>query len=195
MSSDYNTIGTLPLGFLASADGNYAPGASSGAGDVAAVFRPRGSTSEVASQINQTTRQDNPPSEEGGYSNSQAVLIDLGPYNERIEDLNPHLVNALRELVRQYRQKGVVAAAARNSPHPVVHRRAFARRPERAHRSANRSINALNQQFLNQQQQTGSLLNSQFQSILNNPGLSPADNAAITGQSQGAIASAFDSLA
>ena len=57
------------------------------------------------------------------------------------------------------------------------------------------SINALNQQFLNQQQQTGSTLNSQFQSILNNPGFSPADKAAITGQSQGAIASAFDSLA
>jgi len=56
------------------------------------------------------------------------------------------------------------------------------------------SINAQNQQFLNQQQQTGSLLNSQYQSILNNPGLSPADEAAVTGQSQGAIASAFDSL-
>jgi hypothetical protein len=56
------------------------------------------------------------------------------------------------------------------------------------------SINALNQQFLNQQQQTGNLLNSQYQSILNNPGLSPAQQAAITAQSQGSIASAFDSL-
>lgn len=34
----------------------------------------------------------------------------------------------------------------------------------------------------------------QFQSILNNPGLSPADQAAVTGQSQGALASSFDSL-
>jgi hypothetical protein len=56
------------------------------------------------------------------------------------------------------------------------------------------SINAMNQQFLNQQQQTGNLLSSQYQSILNNPGLSPADQAAITSQSQGSIASAFDSL-
>lgn len=56
------------------------------------------------------------------------------------------------------------------------------------------SINALNRQFLNQQQQTGSVLNSQFQNILNNPGLSPADKAAVTGQSQGALASAFNSL-
>ena len=56
------------------------------------------------------------------------------------------------------------------------------------------SINALNQQFLGQQQQVGNLLLPQFQSILNNPGLSPADKAAVTGQSQGALASAFDSL-
>src|SRR6266852_1715507 len=34
---------------------------------------------------------------------------DLGPNNERLEDLKPELVHALRELVRQYRQEGVVA--------------------------------------------------------------------------------------
>jgi len=56
------------------------------------------------------------------------------------------------------------------------------------------SIDALNQQFLGQQQQIGSTLLPQFQSILNNPGLSPADKAAVTGQSQGSLASAFDSL-
>src|SRR5579871_2682283 len=56
------------------------------------------------------------------------------------------------------------------------------------------NINALNQQFLGQQQQLGNTLVPQFQNILNNPGLSPADKAAVTGQSQGALASAFDSL-
>ncbi len=56
------------------------------------------------------------------------------------------------------------------------------------------SIDALNQQFLGQQQQIGNTLLPQFQSILNNPGLSPADKAAVTGQSQGSLASAFDSL-
>src|SRR5260370_1605159 len=56
------------------------------------------------------------------------------------------------------------------------------------------NIDALNQQFLGQQQQVGNLLLPQFQSILNNPGLSPADKAAVTEQSQGALASAFDSL-
>jgi hypothetical protein len=55
-------------------------------------------------------------------------------------------------------------------------------------------INALNQQLLGNQQQLGNLLVPQFQSILNNPGLSPADKAAVTGQSQGALASAFDAL-
>lgn len=56
------------------------------------------------------------------------------------------------------------------------------------------SLNSINQQFLGQQQQIGNLLLPQYQSILNNPGLSPADKAAVTGQSQGALASAFDSL-
>jgi hypothetical protein len=55
-------------------------------------------------------------------------------------------------------------------------------------------INALNQQLLGNQQQLGKMLVPQFQTILNNPGLSPADKAAITGQSQGALASAFDAL-
>ncbi len=43
------------------------------------------------------------------------------------------------------------------------------------------STNALNQQFTGQQQQIGNLLLSQYQNILNNPGLSAADQAAVTG--------------
>jgi hypothetical protein len=54
--------------------------------------------------------------------------------------------------------------------------------------------NELNQQLLGQQQALGGQLTSQYQNILNNPGYSPATQAAITGQSQGAVASAFDSL-
>lgn len=37
------------------------------------------------------------------------AAADLGPNNERLEDVKPKLVNALRELVRQYREEGVVA--------------------------------------------------------------------------------------
>jgi hypothetical protein len=39
----------------------------------------------------------------------QGTAPDLGPNNERLEDVKPELVHALRELVRQYRQEGVVA--------------------------------------------------------------------------------------
>jgi hypothetical protein len=35
--------------------------------------------------------------------------LDLGPNNERLEELRPDLVNALRELEVQYRQEGIVA--------------------------------------------------------------------------------------
>ena len=54
--------------------------------------------------------------------------------------------------------------------------------------------NALNQQLLAQQQSLGNQVGSQYQRLLNNPGYSAADKAAITGQSQGALASAFDAL-
>jgi hypothetical protein len=55
-------------------------------------------------------------------------------------------------------------------------------------------VNALNQQFAGQQQQIGNTLLPQYQDILNNPGLSAADRAAVTGQSQGALSSSYDAL-
>ena len=36
-------------------------------------------------------------------------VAELGPNNERLEDVKPELVHALQELVRQYRQEGIVA--------------------------------------------------------------------------------------
>jgi len=44
-------------------------------------------------------------------ANVQEALakLALGPNNERLEDLRPDLVNALRELEVQYRQEGIVA--------------------------------------------------------------------------------------
>jgi len=38
-----------------------------------------------------------------------APSVDLGPNNERLEDVKPEPVHALHELVRQYRQEGIVA--------------------------------------------------------------------------------------
>jgi hypothetical protein len=48
--------------------------------------------------------------------------------------------------------------------------------------------------LLGQQQALGSQVGAQYQNIANNPGYDAATQAAITGQSQGALASAFDSL-
>lgn len=55
-------------------------------------------------------------------------------------------------------------------------------------------IDALNQQLFGEREQARNLLLPQFQDILQKPGLSDAEKAAVTGQSQGALASAFDAL-
>jgi hypothetical protein len=94
------TIDTYGPGAIAPADGNAGSAAATVSGQTgmqAPHFRPRDLSSGNF-----------PPSEEGGYSDSSAAF-DLGPNNERLEDAKPELVNALRELVRQYRQEGVVA--------------------------------------------------------------------------------------
>jgi len=38
--------------------------------------------------------------------------VDLGPNNDALADVRPKLVNALRELVRQYREEGIAGAAS-----------------------------------------------------------------------------------
>ena len=50
--------------------------------------------------------EEQPRQQVAGATNA---LLDLGPNNERLEDLKPKLVHALRELVRQYREEGIVA--------------------------------------------------------------------------------------
>src|SRR6202166_2579721 len=45
----------------------------------------------------------------GSAQTGATSALDLGPNNERLEDLKPKLVHALRELVRQYREEGVTA--------------------------------------------------------------------------------------
>jgi hypothetical protein len=81
----YPTV-ELP-GSIAPADGNAGAGVAKG-------FSPAsGDAHEDATQ-------------KGGAT---TLGPDLGPNNERLEDLKPELVHALRELVRQYRQEGIVA--------------------------------------------------------------------------------------
>jgi hypothetical protein len=177
----------------------------------------------------------------------RALEPELGPNNERLEELKPKLVHALRELVRQYREEGIVARRheirrirqarlfwqglqyAWWNPNDMNWHLPFEQRSsdDRALEEMPRyqfvtnfyqgfglsfiavlsqdvpseltdqqlaGINALNQQLLGNQQQLGNSLAPQFQSIANNPGLSAADKAAVTSQSQGALGSAFDAL-
>ncbi len=64
--------------------------------------------SERAREISRYARNDGKEKGDRGTGYGTAP-IDLGPNNERLEDARPELVHALRELVRQYRQEGVVA--------------------------------------------------------------------------------------
>jgi hypothetical protein len=84
-------------GQIAPADGNYTP----------QVLTPiPSSTVSNDAATNQSPEQDSFRSE--GHAGA-TLPIDLGPNNERLEDVKPRLVHALRELVRQYREEGVVA--------------------------------------------------------------------------------------
>jgi hypothetical protein len=79
-------------GAIAPADGNLATG-------VAPALRS-GSAGLPAGDRGERRQQD---------AGATDAPVDLGPNNERLEDVKPELVHALRELVRQYRQEGVVA--------------------------------------------------------------------------------------
>jgi len=74
-------------GTIAPADGNSAAGVAPG-------FSPA------------SHEADEDAAQKGGATTPPP---DLGRNNERLEDVKPELVHALRELVRQYRQEGVVA--------------------------------------------------------------------------------------
>ena len=93
-------------GVIAPADGNVD---GNTANAVAQAFRP-----EAVSSPQSTANANGKNLTPEGVSYIDGVdgggePIDLGPNNERLEDVKPELVHALRELVRQYRQEGVVA--------------------------------------------------------------------------------------
>jgi len=88
-------------GAIAPADGNYAP--------LSVV------PSEPANRLTDALeeKRDSPdtagPRNDDGENAGAVAASDLGVNNERLEELQPRLVNALRELVRQYREEGVTA--------------------------------------------------------------------------------------
>src|ERR1700738_4636474 len=57
--------------------------------------------------LNGASRQQGP--RRGSGQAGAPAALDLGANNERLEDLRPKLVHALRELVRQYREVGITA--------------------------------------------------------------------------------------
>src|SRR5580693_7154317 len=96
-------------GEIVPADGNYAPS------PVALASSPAGF---VGTDAAQNRRQDAGATDRDDFDDllnqqantgAAATPLDLGPNNERLEDINPKVVHALRELVRQYREEGVVA--------------------------------------------------------------------------------------
>jgi hypothetical protein len=91
---------------IAPADGNAA---SQGAASREGLLRPSGAGRDSLTRPNGALARDDRPGESGGEGKNGAAVADLGPNNERLEELQPKLVNALRELVRQYREEGVVA--------------------------------------------------------------------------------------
>jgi hypothetical protein len=93
-------------GEIAPADGNYTPqmitpipSAAGGDDSSRLVAPPSLAAPDYPSSQNSRL--------EAGATSAQP--LDLGPNNELLEDLKPKLVHALRELVRQYREEGVVA--------------------------------------------------------------------------------------
>jgi hypothetical protein len=128
MNPHPTTEGLAPApGVIVPADGNYvdpfgtlgAPGAVSGASTGPAAdddpFGDMGLNGFVDAQ--EEARRGKKASPAGTQQAAQvgtnppfpSGFTSLGPNNERLEDLKPELVNALRELVRQYRQEGIVA--------------------------------------------------------------------------------------
>jgi hypothetical protein len=103
MRSDYdNSIRTNEPGFLAPADGN-----ASFVAPASLPARGTGGTPGEFDEVDQMRRQD--ALRGSGQASATNKNLDLGPNNERLEELRPKLVHALRELVRQYREEGVTA--------------------------------------------------------------------------------------
>lgn len=98
-------------GAIAPADGNYAPDAPP---NLVATDSPGDSGSLGLNGLvdaQQANRRNGKTPAAGAELLTGALgpVADLGPNNERLEDIKPELVNALREFVRQYRQEGIVA--------------------------------------------------------------------------------------
>src|ERR1700682_3695069 len=76
-------------------------------GNVASAAAPASLPASDEDILNDAPRQQDALRASGQAGTTAA--LDLGANNERLEDLKPKLVHALRELVRQYREEGITA--------------------------------------------------------------------------------------
>jgi len=86
-------------------DGSIAPldGSSAGGGVTASGAQSAQGAYTVRTPLGIDGKQP------AGNAQEALAKLALGPNNERLEELRPDLVNALRELVVQYREEGIVA--------------------------------------------------------------------------------------
>jgi hypothetical protein len=96
-------------GSIAPADGNVAPLGQAGA--VRNLQRKTASAMDDDDADNFDWLGDDREKTGGGAKGDgqDSTATDLGANNERLADVKPKLVNALRELVRQYREEGIAA--------------------------------------------------------------------------------------
>jgi hypothetical protein len=90
-------------GRVAPLDGSLSPQTTSGSSAGFAASGSQGTPAATRAPLGIDGKQP--------AANAQEALakLALGPNNERLEELRPDLVNALRELVVQYREEGIVA--------------------------------------------------------------------------------------
>lgn len=101
-------VDELP-GSIAPADGNVSP---VGQGGAARGIRPRTadvSRDDEAKNFDWLDDDQKKNADDGKTGGQDSAGVDLGANNERLADVKPKLVNALRELVRQYREEGIAA--------------------------------------------------------------------------------------
>jgi hypothetical protein len=92
-----NEMNEFERGVMAPADGNAAAGG--GQGKLSIEERSLTPGAKNAPFVR----------DDGSVFNASGDGEDMGPNFERLEEERPELVNALRELVRQYRMEGVAA--------------------------------------------------------------------------------------
>jgi hypothetical protein len=95
-------------GSIAPADGNVAPLGQAGA--VRGLQRQTpGASGDDPDNFDWLDDDQEKSAGRAKGDGQDSAAVDLGANNERLADAKPKLVNALRELVRQYREEGIAA--------------------------------------------------------------------------------------